>query len=565
MTIAKEVRDAPKLTIEQINAIMNEKLNAAIDSKEASGDLAFSTPDNPKPSTIDLSRFGLQNPDDLRVFLLSPAGETVTHEIGAELAHERAIEEERQLQIQEEIITHERRRGLLFHWLLAEEAEAQKAQAELIQEQEKILNDEKNFQKKAAPPESTKTDDEIYDKYSEAIEAYQKAEEDLEKRVKRLETERERISEKHSVYQKSFDEFDNESSYLENLSVDKLEVEKDKLQKEADAIADEMAQTGDEKKLNQLVDKLNTIGFKIANVNDLIDTKKDKKFINENGEEVSTYKKAAFVVPKDKTVLKDGGEYYLVPKGTDLDTFKNMPQEEKNRAKKDFQDKKDDIQLVKKVVADTKDKEIDSNTTNLAQSKAQHTMIKNQVNSLQSARANAKQALESSTQLGMSPPDGTVSIQSLTQGAARAITSTAQSKPQSTPMLSQQQIYGASAAFVKTVNPNGQRVTWGSVLSKIKTIQNPQIQDEAEKYFTDEAKKNMPQDKKDALDKMDPDSRKERIKEMMKQTPVPETTMNSFLKHMARFGEDAYKEGVADKPSPTEQRQEQISTPMAPS
>lgn len=192
-------------------------------------------------------------------------------------------------------------------------------------------------------------------------------------------------------------------------------------------------------------------------------------------------------------------------------------------------------------------------------------MVKNQINTLQSARANAKEALESSAQLGMSPPDGTVSIQSLTQGAARAITSTAQSKPQSTPMLSQQQIYGASAAFVKTVNPSGQKVTWGSVFSKIKTIQNPQVQDEAEKFFTDEAKKNMPQDKKDALNKMNPDFMKEKIKEMMKQTPVPETTMNSFLKHMARFGENAYKEGVADKPSPTEQRQEQRSTPMAPS
>lgn len=116
------------LTSDELSFI-NEKLDTVIQSKIDSGELSFSSPmdgADPNPSTIDLSQFGLHNPEDIKIFLLSPAGETVTHEIGAELSHERAIEEERQLQIQEEITMEERRRGFLFHWLLAEEAEAQK-------------------------------------------------------------------------------------------------------------------------------------------------------------------------------------------------------------------------------------------------------------------------------------------------------------------------------------------------------------------------------------------------------------------------------------------------------
>lgn len=628
MAIAKE-NITEHLTSDEF-ALMNEKLDAAIQSKVSAGELRFSSPKDgidPNPSTIDLSYFGLHNPEDIKIFLLSPAGETVTHEIGAELALERAIEEERQLQIQEEITMQERRRGFLFHWLLAEEAEAQKAQDELIQmQQDKILKNDQVLPKSPPPAPKSGTKEAIKN-YTEAIEKLQQDIKTLEQREEKLKTERIMLTEKYGTYNKGLEEFN--APQFEAQSEKQIIQQIEELQKEADLISDKMMQPGlKDEDIYRLGNELNTVGLKITSLEDILAAKRQNKdpekvYADINGnvidsagnaitkenaafvlskdqkiekdkdgnyyllkkeqelknmepEEIAqakwdfqnkkkdltvkvftdaegnvkdpdgnaiTYDKAAFVLSKGQKIAKDKeGNYYLLKEGQDLET---MSDSDKNQAKNDFQHKKNDLKIVKDVVKDVEKEELNLNTARSTQAKAEKLMAQNQLTLMQSARAKAEQSLNPA--LSMKPPNPTITSPTPTQ---------IQSTGPSPSIPSPQQILTA-AAFVQTVT-NGQKpVTWGSIFSNIKTIQDPQTKKETEQFFTDEAKKNFPQDKQKDLEK-NPHSIIEKLKNMLKNTPIPETTMNDYLKHMTQFGQDAYKN--TDQLSPVEQQQ---STPSA--
>ncbi|KTD72920.1 hypothetical protein [Legionella tucsonensis] len=637
MAIAKE-NITEHLTSDEL-ALINKKLDVAIQSKVSSGELSFSPKDggDPNPSTIDLSHFGLHNPEDIKIFLLSPAGETLTHEIGAELALDRAIEEERQLQIQEEITMQERRRGLLFHWLLEEEAEAQKAQNELIQMQEdKILKNDQ-VSPKSPPLEPKSGTKEAIKNYTEAIEKLQQDIKTLEQREEKLKTERAMLTEKHGTYNKGLEEFN--AAQFEAQSEKQITEQIEELQKEADLISDKMMQPGlKDEDIYRLGNELNTVGLKIASLEDILAAKRQNKdpekvYADINGnvkdsagkditkedaafvlskdqkiekdkdgnyyllqreqelknmapEEIAqakwdfqnkkkdltvkvfsdaegnvkdpegnaiTYDKAAFVLSKGQKIAKDKeGNYYLLKEGQDLET---MSDSDKKQAKNDFQHNKNDLKIVKDVVKDVEKEELNLNTARSTQAKAEKLMMQNQLTLMQSARAKAEQSLNPA--LHMQPPNSTITTQSVGLGSIPQI----QSKGPSPSISSPPQIL--AAAFVQTVN-NGQKpVTWGSIFSNIKTIQDPQAQKETEKFFTDEFKKNLPEDKKNDLkNDKNPNSLIEKFKRLLEKAPVPETTMNDYLKHMSQFGQDAYKNDVTSELSPVEKQEQQVSTTL---
>ncbi|MGM9451813.1 coiled coil protein [Legionella bozemanae] len=582
MSIAKE-NLTEHLTSDEF-ALINEKLDSAIQSKIGAGELSFSSPKDgadPNPTTIDLSHFGLHNPEDIKIFLLSPAGETVTHEIGAELALERAIEEERQLQIQEEITMEERRRGFIFHWLLSEEAEAQKAQNELIEmQQEKILKNNEPAPQKKTTREVNKALEDTLEGYDSSIKEFQeqqkklKAEEEtLTQELDKLKNESKAIDAKHKVYSNVLKAYDKSAPTFEK-NPEMLDREIQSLERQIDRMTqhvfDELDKGNDEE-ARKILNEQNALNLQLASLKDIKSKVGNEKVfldadLNSDG---VTYDKALFALPKEQAqrLVKHNGEYYLLDKGEKWEDVKN-DSSKLAEAQARFEKAKPEIMSVKNVVQHVKKQEIEHNTARkdethakLAVNKAEQLMVKNQVSSMQAARANAQHAVKT-PDLAMHPPQSTITAANSLGLNAISIPTPTQSKGTSPSMPSPQQILTA-AAFVQTVN-NGQKpITWGSLFTTVKTIQDPKSRDKMDEYVTDKAKKTLSKDQQAELDK-NPETLKEKIKRMLEMAPVPPTTMNDLLKNMPKFGEDSYKNNVTSELSPVEKREEQVSTPSSP-
>lgn len=546
MTIAKQ--DLSEVLTETEYNSLTQKLDDAIESKV--------TWDDPN-SSINLSLFGLQDSDSLRRFLLTPAGETVTHEIGAELMLERAIEEERQLQLQEEIRMEERRRAI-FEWLMEEDdAEAQKAQNEIIEMQnEKKRKDEQKAQQKTDAPESKKETEDTIKRYDEAIKQLEKDQAALEQRSKKLKEERTLITNKYDAMENSLEDAPD---FLEKTE-EEIDAEIKKLQGEADKIADSMMEPGiSDEEVFKRGDQLNAITSKISNLNDIRDSKKTdgKKFVDAEGK-TTTYQEAAFVIPKKQEIVKDkDGNYYLLKNGQ---TEKDLQDPKiRNEAREAFKSEKKIIQLVKDVVKETKKDALTHNETRIAENKAETAMLQNQMRLMQSARAQAQQTLTNQATLEHASPQMTCPQSSKTPGnMGLVLPMPTQSNVTSTPgqKPSQLQIQ-AAAQFVQTVNQNqqtanksGKGYQWNKFLDDVDKIDDPAVKEHAKKFSPDGGKTSL----KDKLN----------LKETLNKTPVPDEIMNGFLRHMAKF-EDAYKPSVTAEPSPLAQREQtQPDIPSAP-
>ncbi|QMT60710.1 hypothetical protein [Legionella sp. PC997] len=577
MSIAKE-NLTEFLTSDEF-ALLSEKLDASIQSKITSGELTFSSKDaDPNPSTIDLSQFGLHNPEDIKIFLLSPAGETVIHEIGSELAHERAIEEERQLQIQEDILMEERKKGFLFHLLLSEEAEAQKAQNELIEmQQEKALKPSEQTPQKKKTSEQNSALKDTLEGYDSSIRSYQEQQKNLKTQEKALNEELNRLEEeslaieaKHTTYNNVLNAYDKSAPTFEK-NPEMLDREISSLERQIDRLTEhvfEELDKGNEKEARKILDQQNALNLQLASLKDIKSKVGNEKvfFDADLNSEGVTYDKALFALPKDQApgLVKHNGEFYLLNKGEKWDDVKN-DSFKLAEAQARFENAKPEIMSVKNVVQHVKKQEVEQNASRkdetrskLVVNKAEQLMVKNHITSMQAARANAKQALTSSPDLAMQPPGSTITGASYGLGATSTPTDT-QSKISSTPTASPQPVFNA-AAFVQTIS-NEPKPTWGFMFSKVKTIQDPRAQKEVDKFLTDEAKKNLPEDKKNELDKFNPEALKRKLMGMLERAPVPEVAMNSFLKHMAKF-EEAYKPNVTSEESPVAQRDQ--TQPLSP-
>ncbi|MGL5743252.1 MAG: hypothetical protein ACRCXC_12325 [Legionella sp.] len=568
MSTSKVSIDEPITVSQHEIDLLTKKLNDRITSKMQEGDLTFtqekveplqdslsssapqkteeltSEGEGPRPTTIDLSHFGLRNPDDLRVFLLSPAGVEVTNEIATEVVHERAAEEIHQMQIQEELIMEERRRGMLFRWLMEDDKESKKAQDELIDMQEKAL------QEKAATPAQTalKTDKKPSNTYSGYMDALKKRETELDNRSQKLATEGKQLTEKHDTYNKNFDEFYSSAQKYEKITTTKGDIQKEikKLQKEADDLADQISNTGDDEQAYRLGHQLNAVSFKIANLEDLLARKTgDKKFVDAEGKAAS-FKNAAFIIPKNQQIKKVGNEYFLLEKGQNWD---KMSAGDKKKAKAAYQKAKDDIRVVRDVVNDVNKQELDAHETQVAQHKTERLLIQQEKNVMlqaQAKNANAKSmdnpiplGEPNPTQVGFSPGLSLVTPSKSTSQKNLTIT------PTPTPVF--------KAGFIRTEFEKQPAKTWGNLFKVVDNISSPAAKKEAEKYLLDKGKDQLMKDGKlSAWDKLNVTA--EKIKEWIKNAPVPDETMRDFIQHMETFGKNAYE--VGDQPSPLEQQKQ---------
>ncbi|KTC89081.1 hypothetical protein [Legionella cincinnatiensis] len=571
--------EAPQLTPLELETI-NQKLDNAIQLKQDSGELQLKQDTSelrlsssesdmdPNPSSIDLSKYGLKNPEDIKIFLLTPAGETVIHEIGTEISLDRAREEELQFEIQQQILEQERIRAFLFHWLLEEEAEAQKIQDEIIMEQqEKVLN--KNEHTPSTQPSKPKSDfNTTLRGYDSSIDKLSKEQRALSERIEKLEKEQQLLVEKYDDYEKSLDDF-YESSHL-YTNEEQINEDVAKLTKEKDEINETINVTDDPQEKHQLEHKLKKCDHKIRNLEDIRSVLKGEKrfadangrFEDENGNPI-TFKNAAFVLSKNQKIEKEHDKCYLLEEGQ---TLSAMNEEEKTKSHQMYTHAKKDLQIVRHGLHDAKKEELQLNALQLARDKAEHRMLQNQINLMHAARAKLiQQALTPNTHLNV--PQSTMTPQKV----ASINHPTAVSKPSPKPARPMQEVFGD---FVKNAP---KPMTWGMLFKFVEEIPNPKARNDANKVLVDQYQKEkdqeLDQDPKNTKQKENladilkhPEKFKAWLKNTLSAAPVPDATMQDLLKNMATNSQNPYDPDVTSLKSPLElqqdPQQEQSNTPM---
>ncbi len=209
---------------------LNKWLDSALDAKSQEITFTKPSPTDLEPnSPINISRFGFRNPDDLKTFLLSPAGETVKGEIAERLAEEEAIKERQQREQQEHMSMLTRLKALLLLWIAEEDSEAASDLRELIEEQNtKAINQSKQ----AANPQTQdagKADKQLQEtlaRYNDVIKDYQNQQEQLQQEEQTLQEQlteykerRQALNDKEALFNQHMDAFEQETVTLnENLT-----------------------------------------------------------------------------------------------------------------------------------------------------------------------------------------------------------------------------------------------------------------------------------------------------------------------------------------------------------
>lgn len=526
----------------------NTKLSESVASKVQSGTLKLAHDSDDiemsELTSINLSRYGLRNYDDLRKFLLTPAGETVIHEIAKKITLEKINEEERQQQIQEQIMLEERKRALLFHWLLSEEAEAKKAQDELIELQnEQLQNEKQNAQQKTSEPTSNKGLQDTLKGYDNAIKAHQhhhkelaKNEKTLNEKLKGLTKEKEAITKKYDTYNKGFESFDNKQ--YEQYNDAALSKEIDKLE------AQKKSKPSEQNEIN--LQGLHEIRGK---------QRGEKIFVDANGNtEGVKHKDAAFVLSKAKgqTLVKHNDQFHLLERGENWADVVKDPDKMK-QAQARFEHAKPDIMSVRNKIQHAAKQELALNATQteetqkkLSENKAEQLMVKNQISSLQSARANAhKTMLKPTPGVEMQAPKSTI-ISGLSTNPIPLMPSPPMNAG-SSKVSHEPAPQITAAAFIQTEIDNmgknfnkgaPNRLGWDDLSKIIDKIPDKDAKDAANKFINHLKPKPTPNERE--------------LAEMLRNPPIPPVVMQSLLRHMSTLSLDPYNPTVSAEENPSQ-------------
>ncbi len=315
--------------------------------------------DSPALATQFLSRFGLRGPEDIQIFLDSPAGETVKEELGAILAEEKAMQEYEEFRRQELEKRRQRMLALLMLYLASKSSHAKKLKAEV----ESAIHDFLEKQKELLQ----RDDDTPSYTDQEAFEGMEKKVGELQERLDENQNELDQLDNELELLEEALQSLDAQME--ENLLLhDKLESELQEItpDKPFKALSNEERESFNKdlaERLQQIETQLSKEGFTPTESLKLdIDAKTDA-FIREMGfkhhrlqmmrnvldgthrlfdedfNEVDHMDKAHFCMSedaslafkdKDLRVVQKDGEKYLIPKGKEL---QDLSPEETNNAK----------------------------------------------------------------------------------------------------------------------------------------------------------------------------------------------------------------------------------------
>ncbi|MBL7479815.1 hypothetical protein [Legionella bononiensis] len=486
--------------------------------------------------TINLGRFGLKTPEDVKKFLHSPAGEAVIGEIGAEIALEKAIEEERQFEQQQQRLLMSKIQALLFLWFLDEKANASDKIKEIVMQQnEKAIERAKTpvpETKSTAIDKSIKSVDSTLANYSTALKNIEAKEQALDKKMEQLETEKVLMEEKYNIFEYNMNMFEQSLDENDSLSPEEIQQKLEVLDAQIiEKYAEiqkliEMDKDDEAEALRPVIQGLHT---QVAGFNDMLAVDRNEKYyVDANGDTVSSPKDAVLTLDANQKLVKDeNGQVHLIKSTDDWEKIKEDP-EAKAAARKGYEAIKQnpDAMSIQSVIHHNKKLEKEFHSTRVEDVKAQKdecqaqkTIINNEISQLTAIRGNL---LNQANQANQS----TVSMEQLP------------SSPVPTPVPTPKS--GGNVATPKS-----------SQASPIDLFKNRMEELQQAKQLTRDDLLNLaslaPPNNRTAANAY--------LQMMFVNMPrtgnIPFQTMQSMLKNMERFGVDATK-GITNIQNPTE-------------
>lgn len=377
--------------------------------------------------TLNLGRFGLKTPEDVKKFLHSPAGEAVIGEMGAKLSLDKAIQEEQQLEQREHRLLMSKIQAILFLWYLESKAHASdKVKEAVIKQNEKAIENAKTHTPEKSNnviQESIKSVDNTLSNYTTAMQSIQAKETKLDKKMAKLENEGAHIEAKYDIYEANLDLFEQGLDANPELSKTEIETKLAELTAQMDEHSyevDRLLSEDKEDEARALMHALNGLNLQAANLHDMLAMhNQEKHFADAEGNPVKSIKDAQFILNMDQKLVKDdAGELHLI-KATDdnvnevWDAIKRDPIA-KAAAHSDFQNLKQNPEAmsVKKVVQHNKVMENAVHSQQVAEvvklqgdNQAQKLLVGNQISQLTADRGNLlKQANQSLAEMDSTSP-----------------------------------------------------------------------------------------------------------------------------------------------------------------
>ncbi|WP_298625819.1 hypothetical protein [uncultured Legionella sp.] len=362
--------------------------------------------------TLNLGRFGLKTPEDVKKFLHSPAGEAVIGEMGAKLSHDKAIQEELQFEQREHRLLINKIQATLFMWYLESKAHASdKVKEAIMQQNEKAIENAKTHTPEAPStviPKAIQGVDNTLDSYLEVLQALQAKKIKLDGKMAKLENEAAHLEAKYDIYDANLALFEQELDANPELSLADIELKLKALTGKMKKYSKEIGRLLNENKEDEataLLHALTGLKLQAACWHDMIEVHNNNKYFADIDGNPSSIKDAYFTLNRDQKLVKDDQGVVHLIKATDdsvnevWDAIKRDPQA-KAAAHSNFQALKQnpEAMAVKKVVQHNKVMENAMHSQEVAtvsklqeDTQAHKLLIGNQISQLTADRGNLLQ------------------------------------------------------------------------------------------------------------------------------------------------------------------------------
>ncbi len=488
--------------------------------------------------TLNLGRFGLKTPGDVKKFLRSPAGEAVIGELGAQLALEEAIKEEQQFEQREHTLLMSRIKSMLFYSYLESKAHAaSKVRDAIIAQNEKAIENAKTpppQTQQSAASEKIKNIDNTLNNYSKAMKGVEEKEQMLDEKMAKLENESAHLEAKYDVYEANLLAFEQELDENPELSAEEITERLDALKAKMDAHTDEVHRLlgeGQEDDARVLLHALVGLNLQAANLHDMMAVhNKEKHMVDEAGNPTESIKAAKFVLNKDQKVVMHDGKPHLIKAldGNVKDAFEAMKKDPvaMAAAHEAFLSLKNDPHAlsVKQVVQHNKVLENGSHNQELSETRtlqqdnqAQKLLINNEMSQLSAMKGEYLNQLSQVDNLATNK---------MTPSMEPTSTPTAtKSSPKPSNMTAATEIYRKGLMDLKAKQDNKENVSREDLVNLVEKA--PGKNKIRAKAYLQMEFVNMP-----------------------RFGNIPFQTMQSMLKNLERFGVDSTKENVTSITNP---------------
>ncbi|KTD22999.1 Dot/Icm system substrate protein LidA [Legionella lansingensis] len=318
----------------------------------------------------DIAKFGLQTTKQVIEFFHTKVGEALLETFREERIKEEEMREAMFLQAQEE----QEELAMLLSEMAAEKEEKEK---------ELMLRGQDE-----PPPPPKAQEEPTKEKDKAKIGRFDHEIDYLNSQLEDVKQEITKATEKYENYDKNLKNVDDTISKLESETkngtredkikaiedeISKLEGTKEERDEKAQAIFKLIddglklgGQEGEEMvaQAKKELEELNAKNLQIGTLKDMLAvTKGDKIMYKSNGETTTSFQEADFVVPKDKQLVKEGEEFYLLNQG------EKLSDENRTTAKQDFDNAKGEMSSVKNLVSSNRSiemGELDQKVKNLS-------------------------------------------------------------------------------------------------------------------------------------------------------------------------------------------------------